>query len=427
MRELASEMQHSEPRSTGIACGASCDAPRQDGPLAREPARPRFNIAVDVRMAARDRYFGIAEYINCLVPRCVKHDSSADYTLVGSPADIAELERAAGKPVKALVDTSPIYSLREQTVLARKLSSASCDLLFCPHYSLPIAAAKPKVVTIHDLTHLKLPSSACAKLYARVFLALAARSASRIIADSEFTKRDLIATLGVPEAKIVVCCPGVHPRYGPVRDADVLSRTRETLGLPPRFVLYVGAKRKHKNVEAAIRALARVRASGQTDLSLVMTGREDSVPDGVKRAIAQSGLQDSVMSCGFVRPELMPALYSAARMLVFVSKHEGFGLPPLEAMACGTPVVASKATSIPEVVGDAALTVDPDDIDAIAQAILRVDTDERLRQRLSSEGFRRASNFCWDEATQRVLGVLHEALHRTSAERANAKTAPSDG
>jgi glycosyltransferase involved in cell wall biosynthesis len=267
------------------------------------------------------------------------------------------------------------------------------------------------VLSVHDLSFVRVPDSASPSLK-RYLDAVVPRSVARadhILADSTATKHDLIALYRTPPEKITVLLSGVEARFTPADGpAQAAVRARYRIGAVP-YLFTVGTVQPRKNYARLIAALARLRAGGR-DLALVIAGGRGWLEDPIYAAVEAHGLSDSVHFIGFADDADLPALYTGAAATVFPSLYEGFGLPVLEAMACGSPVVTSNCSSLPEVAGDAALLVDPLDEAAIADATARVLDDAALRERLIARGRERAAAFTWARAAEQLAGVYARLL-----------------
>src|SRR5438034_7550197 len=245
--------------------------------------------------------------------------------------------------------------------------------------------------------------------YARTSIALAARRATRVLTVSESSKRDIMRFVDAPAEKIDVIYNAYDERFGvEPREEDVV-RVRERYQLHDEFVLYAGNVKPHKNLERLIEAFQIVRARGLDHLKLVMIGDEISKYTALRRAVHRYQLHKYVRFLGYVPEETLAVMYRLAGVFVFPSLYEGFGLPPLEAMASGTPVVTSNLSSLPEVAGDAAVLVDPYDPHAIADGIYRVLSDEQLRKDLRHRGVPRAGMFSWEQSVRRIRQIYREA------------------
>jgi glycosyltransferase involved in cell wall biosynthesis len=238
------------------------------------------------------------------------------------------------------------------------------------------------------------------------------KRADRVIAVSEATRRDLIEFYQTPPAKISVIYHGVSPEFRPVQEKERLLAVRYKYGLDQRpFILSVGTIQPRKNYQRLVQAFASINQP----LSLVIAGSEGWNCDDVYREVEKLGLADRVYFPGFVAEEDLPVLLSAATLFGYPSLYEGFGLPVLEAMACGTPIVAANQSSLPEVVGDAGLTVDPTDVAALATAITRLLDDPSLRERLSAAGLAQAARFTWPTMAAKLLRVYQEVIEESQA------------
>ncbi len=292
----------------------------------------------------------------------------------------------------------------EQFVLPRRLKG---NLLFSPSNTGPLMVER-QVVTIHDITPLDHPEWLNPK-FARWYQFLIPRLANkvrRIIADSNFTKRRICEVTSVRPDKVVVVYNGVNSRFRPKSD-EVISQTKDNLGISDfKYVLTVATIEPRKNLQRLLEAWDTLCLK-LPDIWLIVAGAKGT--DLVFRDTSLRRLPPRVCMLGHIPDEHLPALYSGAIAFVFVSLYEGFGLPPLEAMACGTPVLTSNVTSLPEVVGDAALMVDPYDVDAIAEGIKRLIEDDNLRKELLQKGLVRAKLFNWDKSAELVWSILKEA------------------
>lgn len=320
----------------------------------------------------------------------------------------------------------------EQAAFPWTCRRARVQVAHVPHFAPPMIKACPTVVTIHDLITLLLPEyhrSPQVRAY-NALIAVAARRADAIIADSLYTQRDIARILNIPTERIRVVYLAAEDRFRPITRASDLSAVRQRYGLPEDYIFYIGGLNRHKNVTTLLQAFAILRHRLPRPHSLAIAGRAHTdnptiypdlprlarelglaVADGPDRMRPERATAE-VHFLRFVPEEDKPFLYNAARLFVFPSLYEGFGLPPLEAMACGTPVVCSKAASLPEVVGDAALLVDPNDPADLAQAMLAALTDESLRATLRRRGLAQAARFSWEKTARETLQVYEEISRR---------------
>lgn len=286
------------------------------------------------------------------------------------------------------------------------------DVLFVPAHALPLAHPKRSVVTVHDLGYLHFPRAhpTAQRLYLDWSTRYSARHARRVLADSRATRDDLVRHYRIPSEKIVVVYPGRDESLAPVADPRRLESVRARYRLPHRFLLHVGSLHPRKNLERLVEAFARVRQR-HADVGLVLAGRRGWQAESLMARVRQLGLVAAVRFLEYVPQEDLGALYSAATLYVCPSLYEGFGLPPLEAMACGTPVICSNTSSLPEVVGEAARLISPTDSDAWAVACLDWLDDAEARRRASKLGLEQARKFSWDRCARETVAVL-EAVGR---------------
>jgi glycosyltransferase involved in cell wall biosynthesis len=368
-----------------------------------------MRIVIDARKL---HDFGIGTYIRNLVAELGALDPATDYILLTRPDD-AGAAATAGPNFRAVVTPSRPYSLGEQWTVPRAAARERADLLHEPHYVLPPLTRCRTVVTIHDCIHLRFPEylpSRAAFVYAHAMIRLAARKADRILTVSDASKRDILHYTGVAPEKVVVVPNGLDARFAAVPDAEAVERVRQRFQLDHPFVLYVGNIKPHKNLPRLIAAFAAMRADGPEGLKLVVIGDETSRHPGLRQAVHRHRLDKHVRFFGFQPAATLVVFYRLARAFVFPSLYEGFGLPPLEAMANEAPVVTSNVSSLPEVAGGAALLVDPYDVASIADGIRRAVTDEALRQELIARGRIRAREFSWARAAADTLRVYRQVL-----------------
>jgi len=281
------------------------------------------------------------------------------------------------------------------------------DVFHSPDFTLPpVRRGTRTIVTIHDLSFLHLPH--CFEPALREYLVAnvprAVHRADWVLADSQSTRRDVITLLQAPENRVRTIYPGVEPRFHPMGDVETLGSIRLKYRLPPRFILSVGTLQPRKNYTQLIAAFARLKVSG---VSLVVVGGKGWLYEEIFQKVRELGLQDRVLLAGFVDDVDLPALYNLADVFALPSLYEGFGLPPLEAMACGTPVVTANNSSLPEVIGDAGLLVDADDTEALCEALTCLLEDTALRQTLIERGLVQAAKFTWEKAARMLLETYH--------------------
>lgn len=356
-------------------------------------------------------YTGIGRYIQNLVENLAKIDGKNRYSITVNGGDGSEIPAVENLRVFKTRVIIPVYSIKEQVLLPMEMNRSGPDLLHYPSFNMPLVNSKPVVATIHDLIYY-LNRDACpslaAYLYARFMFKKAVKIARKIITVSEFTRSELVESLGVGPEKIAVIHNGVSGLYRPIaveKQGAVLSK----YGIRGGYIFYAGNHQPRKNLVRLVQAFSLLK---NKDHQLVLTGKTDPRRADLYNAVNERGLEGRVLFIGAVPEEDLPGLYSGATVFAFPSLSEGFGLPPLEAMACGTPVVSSNATSLSEVVGDAGLTFDPEDAEAMAKAIERVLGSGALREELREKGLERVKKFSWRTAAEKTLKVYEEALNR---------------
>jgi glycosyltransferase involved in cell wall biosynthesis len=377
-----------------------------------------LHIVIDAR---RIRDFGIGTYIRGLVHALATVDTTNQYTLVSGPADVRTLSdlptnfRAA---IYARTDSDAL----DNVAFPFFLQGLSPDLVHIPLNRVPLLMFRPYVVTIHDMTNLLFPEmgSDFHMQLRRYRFRRGLERAARVVAVSDTTKRDVENLMGVRPNRIRRVYNAPDPGFlehdrssGPEEHQLIMERYQ--IGYP--FLLYAGNIRPHKNIPRLVEAFAVVRGQLAAhpvykDLRLVIIGDTISQYPAVRQAVIKSRVEHVVRFLGFVPFETLRCFYESAAAFVFPSRYEGFGLPPLEAMACGTPVVTSNVSSLPEVVGDAAVLVNPANVFDIARGIRDVLLDEALRTELIRRGREQASRFNWERTARQMLEIYQEAAAR---------------
>jgi glycosyltransferase involved in cell wall biosynthesis len=382
-----------------------------------------MKIAIDAR---KWRDYGIGTYVRNLVRHLAQQDRETTYFLFCDRADEATLRDLAENFVP-VVEESEGYSLREHLTIPRKLHRLGAQLLHSPHYVLPLFCSKPSVVTVHDCIHLLFPEylpNRMAYRYARFMMGSAIRRSDLVFTVSEASRRDILRFYPSTDPDRVQVVPNaIDEAILEDPGEEEMERVQERYQIRGRFVLYAGNVKPHKNLDRLIAAFGRLKQrAGFEDLKLLIIGDDVSRYGSLRRGVEAAGVRQDVRFFGFVPARTLSALYRLASVFAFPSLYEGFGLPPLEAMACGTPVVTSRLSSLPEVVGEAALLVDPYSIEEIADALRRVLDDDELRGRLVELGRARVRHFSWERSVRaihagymKVLGVAvpARAVHET--------------
>jgi glycosyltransferase involved in cell wall biosynthesis len=373
-----------------------------------------MRIGIDYT-AAVNQGAGIGRYTRQLVQALLALDTQDEIVLLAAGGAQAGHTLSAVGPSRLV--TLPL-SERALTILWHRLRlplwvelfTGRLDVFHSPDFALPPVRQARTVLTVHDLSFMRVPECSQPSLRAYLLRVVppSVRRADVVLADSQCTRNDVIELLGASPDRVRVIYPGVDACFQRVQDARTLAEVRQRYRLPEHFVLGVGTLQPRKNLQRLIEAYARLGAD--PDSKLVIVGGTGWMYEGIFRRVEELRLQDAVYFPGYAADEDLPALYTLADLFVFPSLYEGFGLPPLEAMACGTPVVTSNVSSLPEVVGDAALTVDPRDVGALANAMRRVLNEPSLRGAMVQRGLVQAQGFTWSRAAEELLRVYHEAV-----------------
>src|SRR6185436_16502663 len=362
-------------------------------------------IAIDAR---KWRDYGIGTYVRNLVRHLAHLDRETTYFLFCDPADEATLRDLAENFVP-VVDSSRGYRLQEHLSIPLKLRRLGVDLLHSPHYVLPLLCRRRAVVTIHDCIHLLFPEylpNRMALTYAQRMMGHAVAHSSLVFTVSEASRNDILRFYPSADPERVQVVPNaIDAAILEDPGEEVMERVKERYQIRGRFVLYAGNIKPHKNLERLIAAFGQLKQRpGHDDLKLLIIGDDVASYGSLRRSMEGAGVRQDVRFFGFVPQQTLAALYRQASVFAFPSLYEGFGLPPLEAMACGTPVVTSRISSLPEVTGDAALLVDPYSVDDIADGLERVLGDQAFADELRRKGRLRAASFSWE----RSVKALHE-------------------
>src|SRR6202161_2338651 len=378
--------------------------------------------------------FGVGTYIRNVVRTLGRLDRENKYLLIGPSSKVEEIGSLPPN-----FHAVPLHQLErslkgwwEFRAVLRRLD---CDLVHVPNiFSVPRALPCPYVMTVHDmLEHMSLGRQRN-DLWRSVHFQLTMRvlrGAARIFAFSNFTKTEMEKLFGISPERIEVVYNAIDERFlhGHASAADrELIANRYLVNYP--FLLYAGAIRPHKNVVRIIEAFSALKSELQKehlypDLKLIIIGDDLSSHPRLRRTVVRSGVQNDVRFLGFVPIEVLRIFYNVAKIFVFPSLYEGFGLPPLEAMAHGTPVVTSNTSSLPEVAGNAALLVNPENVFEIMRALHRVLLDQPLRQKMKERSFRQAAKFSWEISVRRIMDVYQEVLSQTSnTESSGQSSAP---
>ncbi|MFH1088617.1 MAG: glycosyltransferase family 1 protein [Patescibacteria group bacterium] len=374
-----------------------------------------YHIGIDARMFGTAEAVGIGQYTEELIRHLLRHDQDDTYSVFVSP------KAWSGFPIYAL-NLNKIkavyshYSWAEQVWYPLVLRKAKLDLIHYTNFNSPIFWREiPSVVTIHDLTLWWFAGRTQKRWWQRVAYRMAIQkachNAKAIVAITEATKRDIVQLLKIDPAKIAVIHEAVADRYKPIKDTGRITELKRKFNISRPYFLYVGQWRQHKNIVRLIRAFYLLKRRYGLDYQLVLAGKIDQKAPEVLATIQKLGLKSDIILTGYIPDDDLPYLYNGAGLFVFPSLYEGFGLPPLEAMACGTPVVASNASCMPEVLGEAVEYFDPLSVEAMAKAMAKVANNYSLRQELKQLGLRQVKKYSFDQMAEQTLAVYQQVLN----------------
>lgn len=369
-----------------------------------------IKIGIDARMFS-DAFTGIGRYNYELTQRFFQLQPNIEWVLFLNEPEFSKFDFPQN--VKKVCVNASHYSLAEQTKFLSLLNKEKCDLVWFTHFNKPLLYSRPCVVTIHDTTLSFYPGKKMGqwwrKLAYKLVITNAVRSAIRIITVSKNTRDDVVKLFGISTKKITPVWNGLSADFHQCSEKEH-EQVRKKFQLSEQFLLYTGVWREHKNLVRLLKAFDIVKKENPA-VQLVITGRRDPHYPEVLETVRNLELEDSVRFVGLVDFADLQKLYSAASAYVFPSLYEGFGLPPLEAMAAGTPAVVSDSSAIPEVCGNAAEYFDPENVEEMAQKIALVLRNDNRKKELIEKGFARIKEFSWDRAAEETLKILLEAVH----------------
>jgi len=374
-----------------------------------------LRVAIDYA-AAVHQGAGVGRFVRSLVDAMVPLDPDTHFLLFYGPEGARK--DAPTAPRAPNVSSRPLWlSQRTLNVLWYKLGvpvpvdalTGPADVFHFPDFVLPPVRRGATVVTVHDLSFLLVPECADERLRAHLerIVPISVRQADYVTADSENTRNDLMTLLDVPPERVEVVYSGVDRRFRPIEDEVILETARRKYGLHFPFMLYVGTIEPRKNLRRLLQAYTILRQQRRARHKLVLAGGLGWLYEDILQDVEELVAEQEVVYLGRIPDDDLPVLYSLCDVFVFPSLYEGFGLPPLEAMACGTPVICSNSSSLPEVVGDAGILVSAEDVDGLADAMGALLNDPDRRAMLAQRALERAHRFTWEAAAERMLNIYH--------------------
>jgi glycosyltransferase involved in cell wall biosynthesis len=375
--------------------------------------RRKMRIGINASKIS-DVHTGVGRYTSNLCRYIIKTGSENDYYFyipgrMGNAIMIDIKGTHLEKPT-ASIRNNTLRILWEQMALPIYSRKDRLDLFHYTDHALSLLFRKcPIVITVHDIAYIRFPDllNKSRQIYKKYILRESIKRASIIIADSYSTKRDIVEFFGINEKKIKVVHLGVESRFRPVSNVEEYRLKNK---LPSKMILNVGTLEPRKNVVTLMKAFRKLMEKGFDGYKLVIAGDKGWLYEEIFKEVDRSDLKHEILFLGVVRDADLPMLYNCADMFVYPSLYEGFGLPPLEAMACGIPVITSNTSSLPEVIGNAGIMVDPGDVNSLSEAMYNVLEDKELRSQMSKNGLKRAKLFSWEKAAKEILEIYDEAL-----------------
>ncbi len=367
-----------------------------------------MKIGIDIRELERGKMTGIGRFLRNFIAYARRARPHYEFVLYGNQHTATGL---AGGNVQECIRQEGWTQWWDQILLPQMANADGVDVFLSPYIKGPLRVRCPLVVTIHDLMDLVFPEYGSGAISRWLFKQMAVRVGRRadlVLADSQYSADDIARLLDLQRDKVEVLPIGLEERYKPVLDGVVLAQVQRNYAIDAPYIFYLGNFKPHKNVQALIEVYASLPETVRAEFQLVLGGREDRWRSERKAQAETLGLANRVRFIGQVEEGDMPALFSGAALFVFPSLYEGFGLPPLEAMACGTPVLCSERTSLPEVVGAAGVLFDPDNKEAWSQALSALLEDSAAREKMAENGLQRAQLFRADALCERQMQLLEK-------------------
>ncbi len=374
-----------------------------------------YKIGIDARMYGAEQT-GIGGYIRNLIINLAQIDKKNQYVVFLSEKEFDEFP-LLGDNFKKIKVSAHWYSWREQIVLPFDFLRENPDLMHFPHFNSPILYQGKSAVTIHDITPFFYPgnkmSSLARRIAFRLVFAASIKKAGRVIAVSQSTKRDIIKYFGSKDGNIDVIYEGVSDNFQILPNRDkITKRLAIKYGIAKPFIFYTGVWRNHKNLVGLVKAFAVLKKGSGSGYQLVLGGKEDSFYPEVKKTICELNLEKDIICPGFIPADELCQFYNSCSLFIIPSFYEGFGLVGLEAFACGVPVISSKSTSLPEILGEAALYFDPNNHEEMASAMKKVLTDNNLKEKMIKSGKLRAENYSWRRMAEETYKIYSRILKK---------------
>lgn len=369
-------------------------------------------IGIDARMHGYAQT-GIGNYIRHLLEYIFKQDKKNNYVIFLMPEEYDNFI-LPNERIRKVKVSAKWYSWKEQLLFPFQLYKEKLDLMHFTHFNSPILYFKKSIITIHDITPFFFPGhkmkSLIRKIGFRAVFFSSVKKASKVIAVSQNTKNDIVKNFKIKENKIKVIYEGADEQFQAIDDYNKIEKLKEKYNIIKPFIFYTGVWRNHKNLVGLIKAFDIIKNKHKLDYQLALGGKEDLYYPEVRKTWGELGLEDEIIRTGFIDQKELALFYNAAEIFVIPSFYEGFGLIGLEAMACGTPVVSSNTTSLPEVLGNAAIYFNPKNPEEMAEKIKLVLTDKKLYNELVEKGFKQIKKYSWGEMGEKTIEMYGKIL-----------------
>ena len=373
----------------------------------------KYKIGIDARMYGYAQT-GIGNYIRHLLKYIFELDKENNYVIFLLPEEYDNFE-LPNERIRKIKVSAKWYGWKEQILFPIELYKENLDLMHFTHFNSPVLYFKKSIVTIHDVTPYFFPGhkmkSVIRKIGFRTVFFSSVKKASKVIAVSENTKSDIVKHFKIKENKIKVIYEGADSQFKIINNNQKITEIKKKYNITKPFIFYTGVWRNHKNLVGLVKAFDILKNKYKLNYQLVLGGKEDPYYPEVRKTWEKLGLEKKIIRTGFIKQEELPLFYNAAEIFVIPSFYEGFGLIGLEAMACGTPVVSSNKTSLPEVLGDAAIYFNPNNPEEMAEKMKLVLTDKKLYNELREKGFRQIRKYSWERMGRETMEIYGKILN----------------
>ncbi|MBS4015545.1 MAG: glycosyltransferase family 4 protein [Candidatus Latescibacteria bacterium] len=372
-----------------------------------------MKIAIDA-LPAKSLHHGMGTYIYNLLKNLISFNSGHEFIIYKKPEVFTDLEKDQNQQVqfRNIKKSRNQRVLWEYTTLPKLLQKEQVDIFWGPSNFLPLRKACKYVVTIHDLSSFTYADTYpyLRRKYYQYIIKQAVKRADLIVTDSEFSRQDIVNTFSIPAEEVKVISCGIDDIFQPIDCSDKHTQIKSKYKLPDDFIFTLGVIEPKKNTQRLVQAYTQLK-NKHVDLPKLVVGGSKKYGWKNRRIfqlVDELKLKDSVIFTGFIEHQDLPVIYSTAKLFILPSLFEGFGLPVIEAMACGTPVITSNTSSLPEIAGDAAVLINPYDTEEIGQAIIKVISDQQLQTEMRAKGFKNVKRFSWQESAHELLDVFEQ-------------------